>query len=84
MVQVPPTDLSKDMSFTRSAYAPCLVSDVSRLGDVRGGMKVLVQGDEDSDKRVSAPVRVGLRGCHKLIESPAPPATWVVRSVECQ
>jgi hypothetical protein len=63
------------MSLTRSTYAPRLISDVERLGDVREGIKVLVRGDEDSDKRVRAPVRVGLRGCHKLIESPAPPAT---------
>jgi len=61
------------MSLTRSIYALRLVSDVWRLGDE--GINVLVQGDEDPDKRVSAPVRVGLRSCHKQIEWPVPPAT---------
>jgi len=44
MAKLPPTDLSKDMSLTRSTYALRLVSDVSRLGDE--GIKVLVQGDD--------------------------------------
>jgi hypothetical protein len=47
MAQVPETDLSKDTSFTHSTYAPRLVSDASRVGDVREGIKVLVQADED-------------------------------------
>ena len=44
-------------------------------GECRDDLMLADKGDEDSDKRVSAPVRVGLRGYHKLIESPAPPAT---------
>ena len=42
-------------------------------GECRDGLTLADNGaDEDSDKRMSAPVRVGLRGYHKLIESPAP------------